>query len=94
MSKRKLLYITSVPGRRDLPPLSDATKSVLSVLSRDSEISLADSPAHMVLNLRRLLSEASLWQALSDRSQRIGSTLLAYHEVAHSMRRLLVQVES
>jgi hypothetical protein len=31
---------------------------------------------------------------LSDRSQRIGSTLLAYHEVAHSMRRLLVQVES
>ena len=59
MSKRKLLYITSVPGRRDLPPLSDATKSVL-----------------------------------SDRSQGIGSTLLAYHEVAHSMRRLLVQVES
>ena len=93
MSKRKLLYITSVPGRRDLPPLSDATKSVLSVLSRDFEISLADSPAHMVLNLRRLLSEATLWQALSDRSQRIGSTLLAYHEVAHLMRRLLVQVE-
>ena len=57
-------------------------------------VSVADSPAHMVLNLRRLLSEAALWQALSDRSQRIGSTLLAYHEVAHSMRRLLVQVES
>ena len=57
-------------------------------------VSVADSPAHMVLNLRRLLSEATLWQALSDRSQRIGSTLLAYHEVAHSMRRLLVQVES
>ena len=73
MKKRKLLYITSVPGKRDLPPFS---------------------PAHMVLNLRRLLSEATLWQALSDRSQRIGSTLLAYHEVAHSMRRLLVQVET
>ena len=57
-------------------------------------VSVADSPAHMVLNLRRLLSEATLWQALSDRSQRIGSTLLAYHEVAHSMRRFLVQVES
>jgi hypothetical protein len=57
-------------------------------------VSVADSPAHMVLNLRRLLSEATLWQALSDRSQRIGSTLLAYHEVAHSLRRLLVQVES
>ena len=57
-------------------------------------VSVADSPAHMVLNLRRLLSEATLWQALSDRSQKIGSTLLAYHEVAHSMRRLLVQVES
>ena len=42
---------------------------------------------------RKLLSEATLWQALSDRSQRIGSTPLAYHEVAHSMRRLLVQVE-
>ena len=41
MSKRKLLYITSVPGRRDLTPMSDATKSVLSVLSRDFEISLA-----------------------------------------------------
>ena len=67
------------------------TKSRLDV---GDAVSVADSPAHMVLNLRRLLSEATLWQALSDRSQRIGSTLLAYHEVAHSMRRLLVQVES
>ena len=45
------------------------------------------------MSKRKLLSEATLWHALSDRSQRIGSTLLAYHEVAHSMRRLLVQVE-
>lgn len=67
------------------------TKSRLDV---GDAVSVADSPAHMVLNLRRLLSEATLWQALSDRPQRIGSTLLAYHEVAHSMRRLLVQVES
>ena len=57
-------------------------------------VSVADSPPHMVLNLRRLLSEAALWQALSERSHRIGSTLLAYHEVAHSMRRSLVQSES
>ena len=41
MKKRKLLYITSVPGRRDAPPLSDATESVISVLSRDFEVSLA-----------------------------------------------------
>jgi hypothetical protein len=36
----------------------------------------------------------SLWQALSDRSKRIGAMLLAYHEVAHSMSRSLVHVES
>ena len=45
------------------------------------------------MSKRKLLSEATLWQALSDRSQRIGSTLLAYYEGAHSIRRLLVQVE-
>lgn len=75
-----------------IPTTRDAlTNSRLDV---SDAVSVADSAAHMVLNLRRLLSEATLWQALSDRSQRIGSTLLAYHEVAHSMRRLLVQVES
>ena len=55
-------------------------------------VSVADSPAHMVLNLRRILSEATLWEALSARSEQIGTRLLAYHEVAHSMRRLLIQV--
>lgn len=101
MNKRKLLYITSVPGKRDLPPLSDATPiaTTREALNRSrldvgDAVSVADSQAHMVLNLRRLLSEATLWQALSDRSQRIGSTLLAYYEVAQSMRRLLVQVET
>ena len=54
MSKRKLLYITSVPGRRDLPPLSDATKSVLSVLSRDFEISLAVAGPVSALDLNAL----------------------------------------
>jgi hypothetical protein len=44
------------------------------------------------LNLRRILSEATLWEALSARSEQIGTRLLAYHEVAHSMRRLLIQV--
>ena len=57
-------------------------------------VSVADSSPHMVLNLRRLLSEATLWQALNERSQRIGSSLLPYHEVSHSMRRLLKHVES
>lgn len=57
-------------------------------------VSVAGSPPHMVLNLRRLLSEPALWQALNERSHRIGSALLAYHEVAHSMRRSLVQSES
>lgn len=55
-------------------------------------VSVADSPAHMVLNLRRILSEATLWEALSARSEQIGTRLLAYHEVAHSRRRLLIQV--
>ncbi len=54
MSKRKLLYITSVPGRRDLPPMSDATKSVLSVLSRDFEISLAVAGPVSALDLNAL----------------------------------------
>ncbi len=37
---------------------------------------------------------AMLLQVWSYRFQRIGSKLLAYHEVAHSMGRLLVPVES
>ena len=57
-------------------------------------VSVSASSPHMVLNLRRLLSEATLWQALNERSQRIGSSLLPYHEVSHSMRRLLKRVES
>ncbi len=79
---------------RAIPVATTREALVRSRLAVGDAISVADSPAHMVLNLRRLLSEATLWQALSDRSQGIGSTLLAYHEVAHSMRRLLVQVES
>ena len=63
-------------------------------LDAGDAVSVADSSPHMVLNLRRLLSEATLWQALSERSQRIGSSLLPYHEVSHSMRRLLKHVES
>lgn len=54
MSKRKLLFITSVPGRRDLLPMSDATKSVLSVLSRDFEISLAVAGSVSALDLNAL----------------------------------------
>ena len=54
-------------------------------------VSLADSPAHMVLNLRRILSEATLWQALSDRSLKLGAELLDYHEVAHAARRYLLR---
>ena len=79
---------------RAIPIATSREALTRSRLDVGDAVSVADSPAHMVLNLRRLLSEATLWQALSDRSQRIGSTLLAYHEVAHSMRRLLVQVES
>lgn len=57
-------------------------------------VSVADSAAHMVLNLRRILSEATLWQALSDRSLTMGTGLLAYHEVAHAMRRYLTRDNS
>ena len=60
-------------------------------LELGDSVSIADSPAHMVLNLRRILSEATLWQALSDRSLQMGSGLLAYHEVAHAMRRYLLR---
>ncbi len=59
-------------------------------LELGDSVSVADSPVHMVLNLRRILSEATLWQALSDRSLKMGSALLAYHEVAHAMRRYLM----
>lgn len=58
-------------------------------LALGDSVSIADSPTDMVLNLRRILSEATLWQALSDRSLKMGSRLLAYHEVAHAMRRYL-----
>jgi len=79
---------------RGIPVATTREALTHSRLDSADAVSVADSPAHMVLNLRRLLSEATLWQALSERSQRIGSALLAYHEVAHSMRRFLVQVES
>lgn len=58
-------------------------------LELGDSVSIADSPTGMVLNLRRILSEATLWQALSDRSLKTGPGLLAYHEVAHAMRRYL-----
>ena len=58
-------------------------------LKLGDSVSIADSPTGMVLNLRRILSEATLWQALSDRSLKMGPGLLAYHEVAHAMRRYL-----
>lgn len=60
-------------------------------LELGDSVSVADSPAHMVLNLRRILSEAALWQALSDRSLQMGSGLLAHHEVAHAVRRYLLR---
>jgi hypothetical protein len=75
---------------RGIPIATTREAMTRSRLNVGDAVSMADSPSHMVLNLRRLLSEATLWQALSDRSQRIGLTLLAYHEVAHSMRRFLV----
>ena len=39
--KRKLLYITAAQPQRDRPALTEATRSVISILSRDFEISLA-----------------------------------------------------
>jgi len=96
LSQHKLLYITSVDVHREGATLRPPTQALLSTLSRDFDISLAvvGSGSLKVLNLRRLLSEATLWQALNERSQRIGSSLLPYHEVSHSMRRLLKRVES
>ena len=71
-------------------PLATTREAVSSArLALGDSVSIADSSAHMVLNLRRILSEATLWQALSERSLSMGSGLLAYHEVAHAMRRYL-----
>ena len=39
--KRKLLYITAVQPQRDKPALTEASRSVISILARDFEISLA-----------------------------------------------------
>ena len=73
-------------------PLATTREAVSNArLELGDSVSIADSPAHMVLNLRRILSEATLWQALSDRSLKTGSGLLAYHEVAHAMRRYLLR---
>jgi len=45
----------------------------------------------MVLSLKRLLSEATLWQAMSDRARKAAEQVEAYHEVAHSIRRFVLQ---
>ena len=96
MRQHKLLDITSVYTGRDSATLRVPTQALLSALSRDFVISLAvvGSGSLKVLNLRQILSEVILWQALNEGSQRIGSSLLPYHEVSHSMRRLLKRVES
>ena len=39
--KRKLLYITAGQPQRDQSALTEATRSVISILARDFEISLA-----------------------------------------------------
>lgn len=39
--KRKLLYITSVQPQRDKPALTEATRSVITILTSDFEVSLA-----------------------------------------------------
>ena len=57
----------------------------------DDAASVSDSPAHMVLSLKRLLSEATLWQAMSDRARKAAEQVEAYHEVAHSIRRYVLQ---
>ena len=71
-------------------PIATTREAILNArLELGDSVSVADSPSHMVLNLRRILSEAALWQALSDRSLEMGKELLAYYEVSHAMRRYL-----
>lgn len=74
---------------RGIPVVTTREAMAKARLELGDRVSVADSVAHMVLNLRRILSEATLWQALSDRSLQRGKELLAYHEVAHAMRRYL-----
>ena len=74
---------------RGIPVVTTREAMATARLELGDRVSVADSVAHMVLNLRRILSEATLWQALSDRSLQRGKELLAYHEVAHAMRRYL-----
>ncbi len=71
-------------------PIATTREAILNArLELGDSVSVADSPSHMVLNLRRILSEAALWQALSDRSLEMGKQLLEYYEVSHAMRRYL-----
>jgi len=71
-------------------PIATTREAILNArMELGDSVSVADSPSHMVLNLRRILSEATLWQALSDRSLEMGKELLAHHEVSHAMRRYL-----
>jgi len=79
--RRQLLYITSVQPQRDKPALTEATRSVITTLRRDFEVSLAVvGPASTAdLNSRR-----ADWRGALD--------LLAYHEVSHAMRRYLFRI--
>ena len=91
MSQLKLRYITSVYASGGPRVARSHTSSAEYVVSRLRH--LADSSSRMELNLRRFLSEATVLQALNDSSQRIGSPLLPYHEVSHSVGRLLQHIE-
>ena len=51
--KGKLLYITAVQPQRDKPALTEATRSVISILSRDFEISLAVAGPANTADLKR-----------------------------------------
>lgn len=57
----------------------------------DDAASISDSPTHMVLSLKRLLSEATLWQSMSDKARKAAESMQPYHEVAHEIRRFVLQ---
>ena len=72
--KGKLLYITVVQPQRDKPALTEATRSVISILSRDFEISLAVAGPANTADLNSLRTDLGVVRVAGGFEQGDGDT--------------------
>ena len=72
--KGQLLYITAVQPQRDKPALTEATRSVISILSRDFEISLAVAGPANTADLNSLRTDLGVVRVAGGFEQGDGDT--------------------